>query len=238
MDTHAVMQQAEEWDKEVSQQEFAEAVEYVGTSTNLSLSEAVQRRLFGLFSRATRGVPPEQTPEGEEEERWKAWNEARDLSDMEAMQAYISLVHESDPQYMFRDDVPSSEKKRLQEGAANSGGTVFEAARAGSCLKAFLPEQCNAVDEDGLTPLILSVDSEQEASVEALLAAGAAVNAVDAEGSTALHYAALLGATAIARRLIDARADLTLVDAEGSTPLDVATGDAVELLREALAATS
>ena len=80
--------------------EFDAAVEHLTQLTMASttldgpeLTEAVERRLFSLHARVTRGVPPAEPPaKADEAEQWAAWDETRAMSAEAAQQEYIDLV--------------------------------------------------------------------------------------------------------------------------------------------------
>lgn len=245
-----------DWEAEALRQEFCEAVQHVGTSPGVKLTEAAQRQLFGLHSRVTRGRPPTQVPIGEHKEQWKAWCEAGELSEAAAMQEYLDLVMRCDPEYIHGSgdtEMPPSElppgiREQLAAAGLHAGGTdakdasaadepadVWAAARSGIGLSRFLPAQQDAVDADGLTPLIHAVDAEQSDAVAELLLAGAALDTADPQGYRALHYAALLGAEAIAEQLIAAGADPRVLDADGASPMDIARGEGHDVLADKLA---
>lgn len=249
----------EKWCRDTLRHDFSEAVKYVDTRKGAALPESAQRRLFGLYTRATKGVPPPQVPPGQHEEHYAAWCEAGQLSEVEAMEEYIDTVGRNDPQYLKLDDsgddaempeseLPAGVKEQLAaagiRGASPTGTDgvpqdVFAAARAGTGLAPFLPSDADAVDADGLTPLIHAVDAEQTGSVSELLLCGADVNRADPQGSTALHYAALLGNAALAEQLVAAGADPRILDEDGSSPADTAGSeghaDLGRMLAEAVA---
>jgi ankyrin repeat protein len=84
----------------------------------------------------------------------------------------------------------------------------------------------NAADEQGWTPLMLSVRTGKLAAVEALLEAGADPLACSLTGATALHLAAVNGKTEVCKCLVRrAPAALQVLDGEGKTPAQVALGD-------------
>ncbi|MFA7443311.1 MAG: ankyrin repeat domain-containing protein, partial [Lysobacteraceae bacterium] len=91
----------------------------------------------------------------------------------------------------------------------------------------------DAVNHDGLTPLLLLLGSRIEpgpipdedalaAQFEELLARGVALDARDARGYTPLHLAALHGQVRVVRRLISAAASLDARDTLGRSPHDIA----------------
>ncbi|KAL1520648.1 hypothetical protein AB1Y20_022221 [Prymnesium parvum] len=207
--------------------DFEAAVERLGTSTSLPpIDEAVQRRLFGLFHRATPTAPLPTAAE-----QLQACEEAAALSEEEAMREYVAILDALAPGDVFDsdDDAPPPPSASClaacgAEGTRGAAG-VFEAARRGAGVDAFLPAERDATDEDGLTPLHHAVDAEEERAVEALLRSGAAVDARDGMRCTPLHYAALLGASGIARRLLEAGADPLLLDDEGKDAVAIARAE-------------
>ena len=89
------------------------------------------------------------------------------------------------------------------------------------------PQEVNAADDHGLTPLHHASLDENVEVVVALLEAGADASAGDDEGTTALHIAATLSNVALARALLDggagaAAADVNQRDQHGSTALHFA----------------
>merc|ERR1711974_344220 len=167
---------------------------------------------------------------------WKAWCEVADKAPLAAMQEYVDLVSHHVPDFLTRDDddggAPASELptgildqlaamgiKQHEGSQAGPVGAadVFEAARSGSGLSSFLPEHLEAVDGEGLTPLIHAVDAEQASAVEQLLQARACPNCVDPQGQAPLHYAALLGNAELVQTLLHARADPSLKDEDGAS---------------------
>jgi len=235
-------------------------VKYSGTRLKVPLEESVQRRLFGLHARATRGPPPGEAPKGDEEEHWKAWSEAGDFSQLEAMQQYIDLIVKHDPDFLIcgsdsEGDRPGNEMppdvaatlaaagyKQKSSGSADWASTgrrdIFELARGGAGsigdLAARASREKDAVDADGLTPLLHAVDAECLEAVDVLLHARADVNTADPQRSTPLHYAALLGNEELVRRLLDARADPASQDEDGASPAEVARAEGHSELAELL----
>ena len=241
--------------------EFDAAVEHLTQLTMASttldgpeLTEAVERRLFSLHARVTRGVPPAEPPaKADEAEQWAAWDETRAMSAEAAQQEYIDLVRRHTAGFDAldeldgdgggdgegggggADELPDGLEAQLEaagyrmadRGADKRGepANVFEAARAGAGLAGFLPAECDAVDADGLSPLHHAVDAEQGDAVKLLLAAGASANALDAQRSTPLHYAALLGEGALAAMLLEAGGDAAACDEDGRTPAELAAAE-------------
>jgi len=136
----------------LTRQEFCEAVTHVNETPGNELDESVQRRLYGLYSRAVRGIPPDVAPANEHEEQWRAWREAGDLTEMGAMQEYIDLVSRHDPGYLESADDPADQVQSAPVQKVTEAGVadVFTAAREGRCLSRFLPDQKDAIDADGL----------------------------------------------------------------------------------------
>jgi uncharacterized protein len=80
-------------------------------------------------------------------------------------------------------------------------------------------EDVDAPEEDGLTPLMEAVLTEQPEAMAVLLDHGADVNRQDAEGWTALHYAARDYVLDAAKLLLERGARVDPQDAFGNTPL-------------------
>lgn len=91
----------------------------------------------------------------------------------------------------------------------------------------------NAINEEGITPLIRAVNLNQKQSVIALLEDGADINAADTTaGNTPLHHAIVQGSTQLIRLLLERNAQLSIPNKEGKTPLDLARNAAnKEILR-------
>lgn len=91
----------------------------------------------------------------------------------------------------------------------------------------------NAVNEEGVTPLIRAVNLNQKQSVIALLDDGADINAADTTaGNTPLHHAILQGSTQLIRILLERNAQQSIPNKEGKTALDLARNAAnKEILR-------
>lgn len=91
----------------------------------------------------------------------------------------------------------------------------------------------NAINEEGITPLIRAVNLNQKQSVVALLDDGADINAADrTAGNTPLHHAILQGSTQLIRVLLERNAQLSIPNKEGKTPNDLARNAAnKEILR-------
>lgn len=249
----AVMNEAaDRWEVAATKKEFTDAVRHAGERLKVALPEAAQRRLFGLHARAIRGVPPASAPPGQEEEHWKAWSEAGDLSALAAMQEYIDVLVAHDPSFLeFAEsdgeaeagERPGSElpeplrqqlagmgfKQLASKGEAHSidadPAAIFDAIRGGGSAKPFLPAGANLADDGGLTPLLHAVDAENVIAALELLAAGADVNRADPQGQAPVHYAALLGNEVLVKALVAAGADLALRDEDGKTAAEVAADE-------------
>mmetsp|Transcript_128328 Transcript_128328/g.256310 ORF Transcript_128328/g.256310 Transcript_128328/m.256310 type:complete len:250 (-) Transcript_128328:10-759(-) len=234
--------EADALDFEATKQEFEDAMEHVGTTKGTVLCESVQRRLFGLHARATRGPPPQQLPTGMHFEQLAAWQEAGGLSELAAMQEYVDVVSKHDPSFLMGETGGNSDAEMKQPACKDTGATsvmapasdIFEAARAGATLAGFLPQGCGLVDSEGLTALIHAVDAEQHEAVAELLLANADANRADPQGSTPLHYAALLGSTMLAEQLLAAGADPRRLDEDGVSASDAASTEGHKVLAETL----
>lgn len=113
-----------------------------------------------------------------------------------------------------------------RRAAADSGGTLHRAARAGDlgALDAMLTAGTNVDvrDHRGWTPLMHAVNEDRDRTVERLLAARPDPNIHAPDGTTALHIAVSLGRTEIAAMLRRAGADPWLAGAGRPTAAKVA----------------
>ena len=81
---------------------------------------------------------------------------------------------------------------------------------------------CNAVDDDGLTPLAIACQRGNTFAVERLLQEeDIDVNIVDKQGSTALHEACEYGSNKIVKLLCNEGANISAANRDGVTPLHV-----------------
>lgn len=71
----------------------------------------------------------------------------------------------------------------------------------------------------GKTPLMYSVEQEDEVTIRKLLDHGAEINAITSSGSTALHQAVIKGNVHMARLLLELDADIEAKDKNLATPL-------------------
>ncbi|RHY27009.1 hypothetical protein DYB32_007115 [Aphanomyces invadans] len=98
------------------------------------------------------------------------------------------------------------------------------------------PGALNAVDEDGRTPLLYAIKSNEFASAKVLLDAGANPNIVESNGTSCLHEAAAHGSVRAIKALLDRGANLNASTKNG-TPLHIAVSEghdkAVDALVEA-----
>lgn len=213
---------------------FIEAVEHI-THTKTEITEETQRRLFGLFHRASRPAGSDaalkELSKMQPDQR-AAVEAVGDLSQEEAMQKYVDLVEQSDESFLFdddddanvsssKDDLPPEMLEKLEAagfkqsgaGAASSSSgaeeemdtDVFEAARSGLDLTNFPAPYLASVRDDN--------------------------------GLTLLHHAVDGEQLDTVRSLLAAKASPDAADQDGSTPLHFAAllGSA-ELVSELLAA--
>ena len=107
---------------------------------------------------------------------------------------------------------------------APSGGLTKESSSAQAV--ALLLQKgaiCNAVDDDGLTPLAIACQRGNTFAVECLLQKeNIEVNIKDKQGSTALHEACEYGSNKIVKLLCNRGADISSANNDKVTPLHVA----------------
>lgn len=134
-------------------------------------------------------------------------------------------------------DVASSDEhgNTVLHALAQFGFSARDRSRAVAAWRLLLDAGAavDAVNHDGLTPLLLLLGSRVEpgpipdedalaAQFEELLARGVALDARDARGYTPLHLAALHGQVRVVRRLISAAASRDARDTLGRSPHDIA----------------
>ncbi|KAL3906255.1 MAG: hypothetical protein SGPRY_010616 [Prymnesium sp.] len=220
------------------EKDFATAVEQVARRPLGGLDESKQRRLYGLYHRVTSGPAAFGPTQGLAREQRLAWEEASSLCLDDAMIEYVTMVESLlGPEDVFLSDdeeAPVDEELKRQVvdhlpkntaggKQSESSWDIFAAARSGGSIAAFLPDQCEAKDQDGLSALHHAVDSENLVAVGELVKSGACLDVRDAELSTPIHFAALLGSHEIARLLVDANADITLLDGEEKSAIAIAS---------------
>ena len=120
-----------------------------------------------------------------------------------------------------------SDKKAREAELGRAEGKLLAATRLGEldviaeCAAADV--SLEAVDANGLTPLLLAIMSRQEPAMSLLVRAGASTGARDRHGNSALHLAALNGATSSTTRLIKVDPNLRdTLNSDGSSPLHLA----------------
>ena len=119
--------------------EFDAAVEHLTQLTMASttldgpeLTEAVERRLFSLHARVTRGVPPAEPPaKADEAEQWAAWDETRAMSAEAAQQEYIDLVRRHTAGFdaldeLDGDDVEEETELQVNKVVEELAGDLFK----------------------------------------------------------------------------------------------------------------
>eukprot|EP01048_Picozoa_sp_COSAG05_P019240 COSAG05_NODE_2963_length_2459_cov_2.922458_3_plen_306_part_00 len=122
------------------------------------------------------------------------------------------------------------------------GPALREAAEQGAAdeIAALLAAGADANEADpasGATPLHLAVASDDTASIQALLEAGAAFSALNADGFSPLHEAALGGSGAATELLVQAGASWSQPTGQGETALGLASvGSAAAAVLERWAA--
>ncbi|RCV14856.1 hypothetical protein SETIT_3G012200v2 [Setaria italica] len=228
-------------------EEFSAASAFVAASaaSGTSVPEEAQLRLYGLYKIATEGpctAPQPSALKLKARAKWNAWHKLGAMPTEEAMQEYITIVHELFPNW----DAGSSMKRKDEDSMASASGSkgpmgpVFSSlmyeedegneselgdihvlAREGATddiLKHLAAgEDVNVRDTEGRTPLHWAVDRGHLSAVEVLAKANADLNAKDNEGQTALHYAVVCEREDIAELLVKHHADLQIKDEDGNT---------------------
>jgi len=85
-------------------------------------------------------------------------------------------------------------------------------------------------EDDGKTPLHMTIENGQIEITKMLIDAGADLNVQDEYGITPIHWAVLHGDEDVLRMLIELKADLNKPDIEGNTPLNAAVTQGEETL--------
>ncbi|CAE8605219.1 unnamed protein product [Polarella glacialis] len=220
---------------------ISEAVKYIGTKPDLRLAEEQheqrETKELEMCKRQCRDDSLASTPEHPCEYLDLAARHVPDMimDGLDGMQGGQELPASELPAAMREQLEAAGIRQASDRGSAPVSGDVFEAAREGGALASFLPSQRDAVDSEGLTPLIHAVDAERADAVAELLLAGANPSLADAQGATPLHYAALLGAQELAEQLLAAGADPRKLDEEGASPADAARSEGHAALAEVLA---
>ncbi|KAJ1273519.1 hypothetical protein BS78_06G287000 [Paspalum vaginatum] len=228
-------------------EEFSAASAFVAASaaSGTSVPEEAQLRLYGLYKIATEGpctAPQPSALKLKARAKWNAWHKLGAMPTEEAMQEYITIVHELFPNW----DTGSSAKRKGEDSAASASGSkgpmgpvfsslmyeedegneselgdIHVSAREGATddivklLAAGV--EVNVRDTEGRTPLHWAVDRGHLSAVEVLAKANADMNAKDNEGQTALHYAVICEREDIAELLVKHHADPNIKDEDGNT---------------------
>ncbi|CAL8144117.1 unnamed protein product [Orchesella dallaii] len=177
--------------------------------------------LYGLYKVAMTGSCNEPQPgifNMRARSKWNAWKNKSHLTQMDAMQEYVSQVME-----IYSWQPLEGPKKKT------SGGFAPAVSRP------HVPEE---VINDKDTPFGWVKDNEISKLAQWIAAGNADVNLNDEEGLTLLHWAADRGRTEVCEILLKAGANPELKDEDEQTPLDYATtcehDDIIQLLQRHL----
>jgi rhodanese-related sulfurtransferase len=134
-------------------------------------------------------------------------------------QAYARLIAETGFSAAFSLDGGYEAWAAVDCGGAKPETALSEELRAFLSLHGFAPEDVNAGDKTGATPLMAAARLAPPALVKELLLAGAGVHACNADGNQALWLACVGEIGETIQLLIDAGAELDHVNATSATPL-------------------
>lgn len=185
------------------------------------IPESLQRKMYGLFAVVTKGSAGAECPPDMIPEQYEVYKSYSDLSREQAMKEYVSLVDGLTLQSLMSEQVAAKprtlavKKSSRADPVSATTQSLHELCRDGNSaalqellLKLLdssgddMSTAINAADEDGLTPLMLAVDSESVNCVSHLLAHGASCSPRDVEGQTVFHYVALVGSEQVAQLLV------------------------------------
>ncbi|EGD83049.1 hypothetical protein PTSG_03687 [Salpingoeca rosetta] len=140
--------------------------------------------------------------------------DAKDINDMTPL---LWAVTQSKPRHvnvLLKYDIDIQGRDRFGRSAVLCAAELEDS----TCIQLLLEtttEHLEDTDDQGRTPLIISVANQRVKSVKQLLFSGANVNAQDESGHTALHWACALGDTKLSTMLLNAGADPHVTDSQG-----------------------
>lgn len=209
-------------------EDFASAVRLVNTTLlGAALSEAQQRRLYGLHMRATRGLAPESTPDGVLPEQLMAWRDAGGSSAEAAMEEYVGVVElaalEADDSVAGR----STGSAGAQSGGLDDLPDGLRDQLAAAGLIAPQPSSCSGDAEEVPADVFEAARRGGDVVTRYLKMGGGiwptmVLSLRDNDGLSALHHAVDAGQRASVAVLLSAKAAVDAVDALGATPLHYA----------------
>lgn len=228
---------------------FQNASEYVKCMVS-TLNTVQLLQLYGHYKQATVGKCTTSKPrwyEMESKQKWDAWNKLGNMSKDEAMETYVKLVTEIDPDW---------EKKRKSIETSDSGGSwvsvsslmkeddyindseknIIDWVKEGNVkmvkeLATSTKLDINKLDSEGLAPIHWASDRGNLDTLKYLITElNANIEQRDQDGQTALHYAASCGHHDVVKYLVESGADVKVVDNDGVTPSDISSDDVIKEL--------
>eukprot|EP00301_Raphidiophrys_heterophryoidea_P024955 c8254_g1_i1.p1 GENE.c8254_g1_i1~~c8254_g1_i1.p1 ORF type:complete len:262 (+),score=62.36 c8254_g1_i1:1-786(+) len=201
----------EEVQKKAMEEIFDSATQYVSVSST-NFSQDTLLRFYGLYKQATvgpcgvhgGGMPSFFDMKGRS--KYQAWLAVGNISQHEAMQAYIEELYRQVPGL-------ADELAKNQNDATPGGGYVF------STLAGVQDAEPQS-DHEGELWWYAKMGKAKE--LVDLLASGAKVNDTDEDGRSALHWAADQGQIDVVRELLSHDAPFNSQDNDGQTPLHYA----------------
>ncbi|KAL0037393.1 hypothetical protein WJX79_005832 [Trebouxia sp. C0005] len=188
---------------------FQAAADFVESHAS-NVTDGHKLDLYGLYKQATSGPCSTAKPslfDFRGRAKWSAWNSVGKLSEAEAREHYVRLVHQFFPSW--QPDAASNQPRGTPAGPVFSslahpkGDIVVPGSLASDSLH-------------------IRASEGDVAGVRKLLTSGVAVDQRDDQGCTALHWAADRGAEQVITVLLSYGADINATDEDGQTPLQYA----------------
>eukprot|EP00808_Paulinella_micropora_P012939 g22765.t1 len=185
---------------------YAEAVQHINSLDKSFplLTEEKQARLYGLNRLVKNGPAPKKSKAKTAEQRaqYAAHLAVSDRSKLQAMQEYVDLVNEIDPDFMWQQDIPEQgeEKKMSELPPPVQEALAKELKKQGRAMAA--PGRASARQGAGKRSLLDAAENGLVSEVRRRLRKGEDPNQADAAGVTALMWAADKNNADLARCLL------------------------------------